>query len=254
MVDMTRQTRKARRGDLAKAVGIVRVSTSKQDIGAEAQRHELKRWAKEQGVDLLAIFEDIGVSGSAPMAKRRGLIAGIVAAREFGAGILLACNQDRFARSRLPRAEIEVEAARAGAVLVTTDGRLTGEDSETEDVNASLGQLLASLELRRIRDRNQRRARQCLADGRTHGGKIAYGYRRKRGGKRGRSGVIVELERDPDEQRTVRRIVALAESGLSLRGVSQALAEEGLHTREGRVWQAMAVKRILDRENAGSAE
>jgi hypothetical protein len=53
--------RRIRAGESGKAIGIVRVSTSKQGIGAAAQRAELERWAAREDVELLAIFEDIGV-------------------------------------------------------------------------------------------------------------------------------------------------------------------------------------------------
>ncbi|MCP4445459.1 MAG: hypothetical protein GY811_08970 [Myxococcales bacterium] len=36
---------------------------------------------------------------------------------------------------------------------------------------------------------------------------------------------------------------------MSLRGIASALQEEGLRPRSGRKWQAMTVKRILDRQS-----
>ncbi len=245
---MAKTSRKKRSGDRKRAIGIVRVSTSQQDIGASAQRAELESWANNEGVDLLAIFEDIGVSGAAPIAERPGLLAGISALRETGAGCLVAVKRDRFARHRHVIADVERAAIRAGGVLVTTDGVCTGDDSESEEVNASIHDLMAALELRKIRARNKSRASTCIAQGRTHGGKIPYGYRRKSGGITGRSGVVVELEPNPGEQKIVARMVDLRKGGCSLRKIAETLDEDGCTPRTGKSWQAMVVKRVLDRE------
>ena len=223
------------------------MSTSKQDIGAAAQRAELERWAAQRSVDLIAIFEDIGVSGAAPLAGRPGLVAAIAAMGDFTAGKLVAVKRDRFARHRHTIADIEREVVRAGGVLVTTDGTTTGDDSESEEVQATIQDLVASLELRKIRARNRARAKRCIADGRTHGGDVPYGQRRRALGITGRSGVVVELEPDPDEQAVVARIVELRSNGLSLRKIAARLKADGHTTRTGRPWQAMTIKRVLDR-------
>ena len=127
-------TRKLRKGDPAKAIGIVRVSTSKQDIGASAQRDELERWAAREQVQLIAIFQDIGVSGAAPLTQRPALLAALAALREHGAGRIVAVKRDRFARHRHLIADIERAVTQAGAVMMTTDGTCTGDDSESEEV------------------------------------------------------------------------------------------------------------------------
>lgn len=245
--EMVKSGRKTRKGDRSKAIGIVRVSTAKQDIGAAAQRSELEKWAKLEGVELLCIFEDLGVSGAAPITERPGLLAGISALRDAGAGSLVAVKRDRFARHRHTIADVERAAIRAGGVLITTDGVCTGDDSESEEVNTSIHDLMAALELRKIRTRNRSRARTCIAQGRTHGGKLPYGYQRKSSGITGRSGVVVELEPNPDEQKVVARMCELRKGGCSLRKIAETLVDEGYTTRTGKLWQAMVVKRVLDR-------
>lgn len=245
---MVRKRRKKRQGDRKKAIGVVRVSTSKQDIGASAQRAELEKWANREGVELIAIFEDIGVSGAKPITERPGLLAALQSLTETSAGCLVAVKRDRFARNRLLMADIERKAIRSGAVVITTDGVSTGEDSEIEEVNTTIHDLMASMELRKIKARNTARAQTCIAQGRTHGGKLPYGYRRKSSGVTGRSGKIVELEPHPEERKVIARMVELRENGCSLRKIVKLLAEEGCAPRAGRTWQAMVVKRVLDRE------
>lgn len=243
---MAKRTR-IRPGDRTKAIGVVRVSTSKQDIGAAAQRDELQRWAAMAGVELVAIHEDIGVGGSAPLERRPGLVAALAALAEHRAGLLVAVKRDRFARCRFTIADVERAARAAGAVLVTTDGTCDGTGSESEEMGASLQDLIASMELRKIKARNKARAQRCIAQGRLHGGDAPFGWRRKAEGVVGRGGRVVELEPDPSEQETIATIRDLRAGGLSLRAIARALGERGIATRTGKPWQAMTIRRILAR-------
>jgi DNA invertase Pin-like site-specific DNA recombinase len=237
-----------------RAIGIVRCSTSKQDIGAAAQRAELQRWAADNGIELVAVFEDLGVSGAAPLAERPGLLDAIVAMQRHGARRLVAVKRDRFARHRHTMADIERAVAAAGGVLVTTDGTCLGDDTEAEELRVGFMDLLAALELRKIRARNKARCEACRAAGRTHGGRLPFGYRRRAGGRTGRSGAVVELEPDPTEQAVLRRIVDLADAGRSLRQVAGILANDGITARNGRPWQPSVLARIVSRARAGQGD
>lgn len=55
-------------------IGYVRVSTDDQTLSAEAQRHRLHEWCNIQGLELVAIYEDVGVSGGLPLEKRPGIL------------------------------------------------------------------------------------------------------------------------------------------------------------------------------------
>ncbi len=59
--------------DPKKVVGYVRVSTDEQALGPEAQKTALEAWCKAQGARLVAVCEDIGVSGATSLEKRPGL-------------------------------------------------------------------------------------------------------------------------------------------------------------------------------------
>jgi DNA invertase Pin-like site-specific DNA recombinase len=248
-----RSRRRSKSGDRKFAIGVVRVSTSRQDIGAAAQRDELQRWADGEGVRLLAIHEDIGVSGAAPLHDRPGLLAALSAAKNDGAGLLVAVKRDRFARHRHTIADLEREAGRVGAVLVTTDGVCTGEDTELAEMTAGMQDLLAAMELRKIRARNRARARRCIAAGRTHGGYIPFGYRRRTDGIRGRSGLVVEIEPDPDQQRIIQAIVERRESGQTYREVKEWLRFEGVPSPTGKSWHESMVRRIVLRAGGRDA-
>jgi hypothetical protein len=144
-------------------------------------------------------------------------------------------------------ADVERAVIASGARLVTADGVCTGYDSESEEVQASVQDLVAALELRKIRSRIKARAENCIAEGRTHGGDVSFGLRRQKSGARGRSGVVVALEPDPGEQAAIARAKTLRREGSSLRAIASVLDAEGFATRTGAAWQAMTIKRMLAR-------
>ena len=63
------------------AVGYIRVSTEEQTLGPEAQRVALARWAEARKIQLVAVHEDRGVSGAAPLDRRPGLLAALARPR-----------------------------------------------------------------------------------------------------------------------------------------------------------------------------
>jgi putative DNA-invertase from lambdoid prophage Rac len=240
---------KTKQGDTRIAIGVVRVSTSKQDIGVDAQRAELQRWCTANAVRLAAIHEDVGASGSLPLIERPGLLRAIEDAGKRGAGMILAVKRDRYARNRHTIADVERAATSVGARLVTCERTLADQtrDDESEELLTGLGDVLAQLELKRIRTRNKARARACIDAGRIHGGHVPFGYRRKEGGILGRSGKPVEIEPDPGEQQALERMRALRAEGWSCENVGKLLAKEGHRSREGTILAPGTVARLLQR-------
>jgi DNA invertase Pin-like site-specific DNA recombinase len=96
-----------------RAIGYVRVSTERQEISPDAQRHTLEQWALACGAELVAVHED-RVSGGLrewvtelvdsvavtrlELGDRPGLRAAIEALRELGDGCLVAVKRDRILR------------------------------------------------------------------------------------------------------------------------------------------------------------
>lgn len=60
------------------------------------------------------------------------------------------------------------------------------------------------------------------------------------------------LVADPAERAAVARMLELDAEGRSLREIAAALTAEGVPTKRGGRWQANTIRRILDRERAGS--
>src|SRR5437764_11857159 len=81
--------RAAKPNDPKVAVGYIRVSTEEQQLGPRAQRTALERYCKAHSLRLVAVFEDLGKSGTLAMAKRPGFMAALGGLRDHCAGVLL---------------------------------------------------------------------------------------------------------------------------------------------------------------------
>jgi DNA invertase Pin-like site-specific DNA recombinase len=116
----------------ARMVGYIRVSTEEQNLGPDAQRASLERWAMNRGLEIAGMFEDRGVSGATALDRRPGLLAAIESVRASGAKFLVAAKRDRFARDVILAAQLERLTARHGAQLISADGVGEGESPEAE--------------------------------------------------------------------------------------------------------------------------
>jgi len=229
--------RSSKPGDPRLVVGLVRVSTSEQaasGLGLEAQRAALAAWCTARGARLVAVHEERGTSGSAPLDKRPGLLAAVQAVRDTGAGVLLAAKRCRVGRDMLAVAAIEHMVARIGARVETADGVGEGTDPAAALVRRILD-CVSTWEVETIRARTKaalgaKRARGELA------GSVPYGQRLAADG--------THLEADPAEQAVVAAVRRLRAEGLTLRAIAARLEAEGHMARGGRPWHASTLARI----------
>jgi len=220
-------------------VGYVRVSTDEQALGPSAQRSALDRWCEREGATLVAVMDDLGVSGAAPLEKRPGLLGAIAALSEHGAGVLLVAKRDRLARDPIISAMTEAAAARVGARVASAAGEGEGDDPASVLMRRMVD-AFAEYERRVIRART----RAALAVKRSRGervGEVPYGYQLGTD-----KGTVVEAAH---EQRVVARVASLRREGLSIRAIASRLNREGVPAR-GRCWHPTSVARILRREAA----
>lgn len=230
-------SKRARTGNPLVAIGYVRVSTDDQALGPIAQRSALVAWTARQGVALVAVFEDHGVSGAAPIADRPGLLSALEALRAHGAGILVAAKRDRFARDLVVSAMVERGALAAGAIVRTAEGTsdLAGPEGA---MMRGIVDVFAAYERGLIRARTKA----ALAVKATRGeriGAVPYGSRLAADG--------VHLEADDAEQAVLSQVAELRAAGMSHRGIVAALAARGLVSRAGRAFGQTQIARMLAR-------
>ena len=228
------RSRKPSPADPTRAVAYLRVSTEDQALGPEAQRAALERWAAANGVTIVAILEDRGVSGGAELADRPGLLLALSAILEHGAGLLLVAKRDRLARDPMIAAMVEAAAARSGARVVSAAGEGTDGNDPTSILMRRIVDAFAEYERLLIRARTK----SALAVKKARGertGEIPYGYTVASDGR-----TLVPLV---VEQAAIARMHELRAAGVPLRRVCAMLTEEGYPSR-GAAWSLPLVHRL----------
>ncbi|WP_437640975.1 recombinase family protein [Sorangium sp. So ce854] len=109
--------RRFTRGSPARAVAYVRVSTDSACASAAQQRTAIEAWARREGVEIAAWYEDRGEETG----ERPGFAAAIEALTSAGAGPLAVASEDRASFEGMS-APFRFAAGQRGARLVTADG------------------------------------------------------------------------------------------------------------------------------------
>lgn len=220
----------------AAAVLYVRVSTDEQALGPTAQRAAADRWCAARGVQLVAVCEDVGVSGGAPLDKCAGLLEALRQLEAHGAGVLLVAKRDRLARDVVKAAMIEQLAARVGAEVASAAG-----EGEGTDPAAALMRTMVDAFAQYERALIGARTKAALAVKKAKGervGRIPYGFQLAADG--------VQLVPHEGEQAVVATIRGLRAEGLTLAAIAAELEARGLVPREGGKWHKVRVWRVLE--------
>lgn len=222
-----------------KLVGYVRVSTEEQaekGISLEAQEAMIADYCKREGVELVRIYHDPGVSGGKPLGQRpEG--GDLVEALEGGEvqGIV-ATRLDRLFRSVSDCALRTEKWREHGVELHLLDVNV---DTSTPMGEAFVG--IAAVFAQLERQQARARIREAMARKRAKGerlGNIPYGKRLGTDGK--------TLEDDEVEQEVIQAILELHDNGLSLKSIADELNARGYPSR-GRQWHVTTVARIVKR-------
>lgn len=226
----------AKKANKAAAVLYVRVSTDEQALGPTAQRTAAERWCASRGVELVAVCEDLGVSGGAPLDRCPGLLEALRQLESHGAGVLLVAKRDRLARDVVKAAMVEQLAGRVGAVVASAAG-----EGEGTDPAAALMRTMVDAFAQYERALIGARTKAALAVKKAKGertGTVPYGYELAADG--------VQLVAHEGEQAVIATIRALRAEGLSLRAITTELASRGLVSRSGGRWHLTQVVRVLE--------
>jgi DNA invertase Pin-like site-specific DNA recombinase len=230
--------RRKKSADARKVVGYVRVSTEDQNLGPDAQRAALQRWCASNGAELVAVHEDHGISGGAPLEKRLGLMAAVADLTVHGAGVLLVAKRDRLARDVMLATMLDRMVEREGARVQTADGVANGDGPEAALMRGMLD-LFAAYERGIIRARTKAALAVKKSRGEKLGGSVPFGF--------ASSGAA--LVKDPAEQAVLATVHQLRADGLSFRAIAERLNTDGAPARGAR-WHATTVGNILSRTAA----
>ncbi|MEO1529008.1 MAG: recombinase family protein [Planctomycetota bacterium] len=220
------------------AASYVRCSSDAQaDRSPEQQRDEIQALADREGYDIVATFEDIGISGDATD-KREGfkrLIADGVAGKF---DTILCWDQDRLGRFDL------IDAGRwlaplkeAGVKLHTVNGGVTDWSNLVDQLGYLAQQMGKHQYLRDLAKNVQRGHARSFANGKWTAGFAPYGY------------YITEertLAIEPEEAPIVVKAFQRYAAGESLGDVAAWLNSLGIQTRRGNQWQRQSVRHMLN--------
>ena len=216
----TRRTPK-HSADARKAVAYLRVSTEDQHLGPEAQRAALAAWATRAGVEIVAWYEDKGVSGAAAIHRRPALLAALDALPQHRAGLLVVAKRDRLARDVMNAAMIERMAERVGARVTSAAGEGEGDDPASKLMRTMID-AFAEYERAMIAARTSAALKAKAARGEKVGGVQTYG---KADG--------IDAERTATERAILDCVAELRAAGMTVRAIAAELDRLGHRTRTG---------------------
>ena len=247
-----------------KAVGYVRVSTERQEISPDAQRHMLEQWAHACGAELVAVHQD-RVSGALrgwvtelegdvavtrlELADRPGLRTAIEALRELGDdSCLVAVKRDRILRD-LEGMRVVQRLIHPARVIATGFG--IDESTTLGRFAVGIVDLMAEAERGQLRDRTEASLAQRRREGRRVGA-LRFGQAVDE------DGLVIPNE---DELAAVALMLELSrERGWGRRRIATELQrrhEESKRQRyvpRGEQWQPGTVGRVLARAKAADEE
>ena len=221
------------------AVGYVRVSTRDQaDNGCSlaAQEARIRAYCELQGLALVAVIREQGVSGSKPLACRSGGAEMVRVLAQGEAAHVVALKLDRLFRDAADALEQTRAWERKGIALHLIDvgGQTVCTGSAMGRMFLTLMAGFAELERNLIAERTAAALAHKKAKLEAYS-PTPYGFERCNG----------RLVENAGERRTVARMRALADSGESLRGIARRLNREAVPTKRGGRWHARTVGYML---------
>lgn len=202
------------------AVAYLRVSTEEQaasGLGLDAQRAAITAFADQQGLTIVEWFADAGVSG-ATLGKRPAMLRALEALDSGRAGVLVAKDATRIARSLADLSAMLAAATADGWCVRTADGYVNTCDPQGSLLPHFLG-VVGELE----RQFTSTRTIAALAAAKARGTRL------------GKQSTL------PADVRA--RIVAARDSGATYQAIADELNAEGVATGQGGAfWRAPAVR------------
>jgi len=223
---------------MKKAIGYIRVSTEQQadeGISLAAQRAKINLWCELNDCELVAIYEDAGISGKT-IEKRPQLQTALAEIKKGMA--LVVYSLSRMSRTTNHCIAIADELKAKGSDLVSITEKLDTSSAMGEfffTVMAALGQMERKV--------TGERTKAALAHKKAIGEKYApvpFGY----------AEVNKRLEVVKHEADLVTEIFSKRASGETLQSIAQALNEKGVIGKQGGKWYASSVSCILKRAAA----
>lgn len=235
-----------------RAADYARISVHDKNIPKVEEQHAaVRKLAASRNLGPPREFEDDGISASTG-AHRPGFEDLLKAVRAGEVDVILATEEERFARTMEDKERLEAACIAAGVTWVTVrDGEVdpaTADGAFMSDFRAAMGKRESRRKGERQRDANMHRREA----GKPTPGQRAIGWKIV-GGKK--VDQPLGFESVPQEQALIRRGIELALAGTKPHSVARAFNRTGIKTARGNDWTSTSVISALTRaRNAGWTE
>ena len=223
---------------MQKVVGYIRVSTqgqAEEGVSLEAQRAKIEAWCNLNDGELVAVFEDAGISGSG-MVKRDGLQEALKVTTKGMA--LVTYSISRLARNTRDMLDIAERLEKKGADLVSLSERIDTTTASGRMVFRMLA-VLAEFEREQIGERTRMALAHKKANGEIYAA-TPFGFEAI-------EGRLVEVKR---ESRIVAEILRQRQAGASLAIIANDLNNRGIEGKRGGKWFPSTVRYLIQRQAA----
>jgi len=229
-----------------KAVIVVRVSTEQQsnsEVGANTQLDICQKWASVNGIQVVAICEDLGVSGSLDISKRNGLTEAKNFIQSGQATVVICASLSRIGRNLFNVLkfidEIGVKKNKSRLVCVS-DNIDTKNGGFMANAMLQMMGIFAELELENIVSRNRQVKAYLKNNGRYCGGKVGI-FLKMEVGNDGKKYV------SQNNEEVMNRMVQMREMGMTYRQIAEELTHLGIKNSRGTNFSLQSVQQLLKR-------
>jgi DNA invertase Pin-like site-specific DNA recombinase len=208
----------------------LRVSGKSQVRGDGFRRQFIacRKYAAENGLQIVRIFKERGVSGTKELDDRPALSALFAALEENGVKTILIEKLDRLGRDLMVSETIVADIKKSGYNLVSTcEPNLISDDPSRNFIRvifSAIAQLEKELLVLKLRGARQRKK---IREGKCEGRK-SFGHH-------------------PEEQSTLTQILDWRAIGWTCTTIAETLNERGYKSRSGVAWRASVISKILRR-------
>jgi len=224
---------------MSTAIGYIRVSTDQQaeeGVSLDAQRERLEAYAKMQGLDLVEIIEDAGISGTVPLADRDGGAALITALVDHQAKHVVSLKLDRLFRDAADALNQtrQWDKDKIALHLIDVGGQSINTSSAMGRMFLTMMAGFAELERNLISERTASALRHKKQKGEVYSA-LPLGYEDQ-------DGQLVPVD---EEMVIVSEIRAMRQNGLSLHKIANDLNGRGIVGKRGGKFYASTIRAIL---------
>ncbi len=219
---------------VSRAFGYVRVSGRSQlkGDGFRRQSAAIRQYAEQNGIRVVRIFREEGVSGAAESTTRPAFTELLEALHGNGVNAIIVERLDRLARDLLIQETILADLAKHGFTLVSVaEPDLMANDPTRVLLRQMMGAVAQYDKAMIVTKLRAARLRKKARTGRCEGAK-PYGYY-------------------TGEKAVIERMKALRAQGMGFDRIARQLNEDGIKPRRGKQWWGLTVNKILTGKGRG---